>query len=1291
MTRTTPLWSLFLFVCGTHLLAQAETTRRIEKLRPLHVDTTLVADGKAAAIVAAPKADAKLAARLIGRVKSLTGVELPLVEDRNVTEEEFRRSNVIVIGNFSTNQVAKRLYMHRATFEDYVYPGIAGKGGDGGPPVTGYVIRTVHDPFALGHNFIVLAGSEPAGTAEAVQQFAESLNDKQSLVVPHTVKVRFGTMQRMEPSYGKVDLPQENVDRQVDQIRRIVTHMPCLQNNIWFQSESYALGYQLTGNSCWGKVFKGQMEILAENLDRFNSLPNNYVEGMFGLVPAWDWMEETPFFSDGERLKFTNVVLEVACRNEEAWRHYYKNPRAEALSSHGGDRVESMRHAGFYFNRYYGINRHWLDMSAEAIQIMNATPRSCDGYHVGCGHGTRLTQYARRTGDMGYFEKDSCRQQADLVMMCTDNQGHMVTVGDHDRWDTKIDREWNVGRFMGEAAAFYKDSSYLWFTQDLAYHERPFDAFATGETPTRPDRLVGLNVLPVHRNIYENVEKDEPNTVRTFDPAPPLTVACEEAFDKLTFREALDPKKQYLLLDGISGMDHGHIDGNSIVRFSDLDRIWLVDVGWTRCYPRDHNMLLVVKDGESKAPQKFTRLDLACDLDTVAFAKTTIPAYNGMDWSRCMVWLKGECVLALDRAVAKEAGDYSLRCRWRSVGEGKLTERGLLVTQGGPRFKILTADASRPRFRSLFLDDTNNSLRTYPYANPRGETIVYDNVIERRFARGESHTFQNLFYAASDKVRREYGIERVDDLTVRLTSPRGDVVAGMMKGDAPFLLTGSRFCAAQATKLGDTPLFRADKPVDIEYDAATGKGTVIAKATTRLAILAAGAEGKLDGATIKGEVKEGMVSLQVPAGRHSLSLGPSSDGADRVGRLAEGFASKPSKRPSPPSREAPRGLKVAWETRIAPSAPEGDTGGEILDMALGEIGAPGKTEIVAAGKDGTVAVLGLDGKIRWRQTGLVRADSVAIAKFGGKPHVIVGCHKPPYLYVFTANGTQVEGDWAKGNTTGDPFKGIAAPLRYVAAADMDGDGSDEVLAANFPNMEKQVMGCCYCYDKTGRMRWQRQPVNHELAVGTVAALKPGGPPVFLAGGTFNSCAGLNASGAECFNALASHRLTAIRVDDVDGDKTPEVLIGGQDNYVHLHDADGKQRWMHNVGGTVSGIAVADVNGDRKPEIIVSTAELNQNVFALSEEGARLWSAAAGEEVNALAVGDVGARPGAEIVVGTDGGEALVLDGKGKRVAGAAVSASVGRLALCPGTKSGPADVIAALKNGRVVRLSTRGR
>jgi hypothetical protein len=1267
------------------------SVRQIDKLRPLSIETPLVEGGKPAAIVAASGVDSKLAAGLIARVKNLSGITLPLVDDKQVTDEDLHRLHVIVIGNYLSNKVAERLYVRGWTYEDYVYPGIAGTEPDSdGQPVSGYVIRTVHDPFGFGHNFIVLAGSEPAGTAEAVKQFTASLGDKNPLVVPQTVKVRFGTKQLMKPAYSRREIPQAQVDRIVEQIRRTVSRMTRLHNNVWYQTESHAMGYHLTGNSCWGRIYKAQMEILAENLDRFNALPNNYIEGVHKLLPAWDLMEETPFFSDAERLKYTNVVLEVACRNATAWEHYLKKPRREALDSHGGERVQSLRLAGLYFGNRYGINRHWVTMTDEAIRFMNETPRSCDGYRQGCGHCVRLTQYARHSGDMAYFEGGDCRQQADLVMTCTDNQGLMVSIGDQDNLDVKIDRNWNVARFFGEVAWFYKDPSYLWFARNLAYHELPFEGFTTGQLPTRPDRLIGLNVLPVDKNLYDLLVSDDRRTLRTFELAPPITVPREKSFDKLSFREALDPQKQYLLLDGIGGLDHGHIDGNSISRFSDLERIWLVDVGWTRCYTRDHNMLLVVKDGQSRGPQKLARLDLAAELDSMVFTRTTTEDYNGIDWSRHQFWLKGEYVLALDRATARTSGEYSLRLRWRCPGEATLREDGLLVTQSGPQFRVLNADGSRPRLRQLLLEDTNDGIREYPHGNRRGETVVFDNVFEKSLVPGKEHIFQNLFFARSDKVRRDYRLEHVDDTTVRITSPQGTSLAGLAKAGSVFFLAPGRFCVAGAQSLGEPPLFRADHPLDLEYDFIKGRGVVIARQPTRLTLPAAAGEGKLDGMPVSGAFEKGMTTLLVPEGKHTVACVPSPEANDRAKVLAARFS--PTAPVVPVTKATfPQILTMLWEARPPQSQrtaglipPHSEA--EIMDMTLADLDGDGSAEILTAGRDGTITVLGLDGKLRWSQAGMEQANAVAVVRHGTRPLVFVGCRKAPYLHVFDAQGNRVKDRWANLSPPGDSYRGVAAAVSFLAAADINGDGQEELLVASRPAIRVGIGGHCYCYDSTGRMLWQQRPVEHEVAAMTVASLQRGGPKLFLAAGTFNSCGGVDPAGRAAFRADASHRPTVILAADLDGDGTSEVLLGGSDNYVHLHGANGRRHWMHNVGGQVSGIVVADVNGDGKPEIIVATAELGYNLLVLDARGKRLWQAKAGEEINALAVGKISGQRDVEIIVGTDGSKVQVFDGRGNRTAEAGVPGHVARLSLCPSGRPGKSEIIAALKNGSVLRL-----
>ena len=54
-------------------------------------------------------------------------------------------------------------------------------------------------------------------------------------------------------------------------------------------------------------------------------------------------------------------------------------------------------------------------------------------------------------------------------------------------------------------------------------------------------------------------------------------VPWEQTFDKISFRTRFEPDSQYLLLDGISCGAHGHSDANCLIRFTDNDRVWLVD------------------------------------------------------------------------------------------------------------------------------------------------------------------------------------------------------------------------------------------------------------------------------------------------------------------------------------------------------------------------------------------------------------------------------------------------------------------------------------------------------------------------------------------------------------------------------------------------------------------------------------------------------------------------------------------------------------------------------------------
>ena len=81
----------------------------------------------------------------------------------------------------------------------------------------------------------------------------------------------------------------------------------------------------------------------------------------------------------------------------------------------------------------------------------------------------------------------------------------------------------------------------------------------------------------------------------------------ESLFDKISFREGFDPASPYLLLDGLSNGGHKHLDGNSLPRLTQFDRIWLADNDYFKTAVKYHNSLMVFQDGQATPIPAYTR------------------------------------------------------------------------------------------------------------------------------------------------------------------------------------------------------------------------------------------------------------------------------------------------------------------------------------------------------------------------------------------------------------------------------------------------------------------------------------------------------------------------------------------------------------------------------------------------------------------------------------------------------------------------------------------------------------
>jgi len=231
----------------------------------------------------------------------------------------------------------------------------------------------------------------------------------------------------------------------------------------------------------------------------------------------------------------------------------------------------------------------------------------------------------------------------------------------------------------------------------------------------------------------------------------------------------------------------------------------------------------------------------------------------------------------------------------------------------------------------------------------------------------------------------------------------------------------------------------------------------------------------------------------------------------------------------------------------------------------------------------------------------------------GKPEILAGSD---LLYAFHADGTEVVDGDTNPITTG-VFSSLLHNIpSSPAVADVDLDGTPDVVAASW---------------------------NDSLVA------------VFHANGTL--FAGWPKKGIAPFWSSPA-------VGDIDGDGRPDIVVGSNGSRLYAWHADGTEVRDGDanpatdgvlfvpVGTVISSPAIADLDGDHVPEIIFGTSA--GRVYAMHANGAMLpgWPfTATGLFSSSPAIGDLTAAPGKEVVIASSNDSVYVLTTAGARAPG----------------------------------------
>lgn len=172
----------------------------------------------------------------------------------------------------------------------------------------------------------------------------------------------------------------------------------------------------------------------------------------------------------------------------------------------------------------------------------------------------------------------------------------------------------------------------------------------------------------------------------------------------------------------------------------------------------------------------------------------------------------------------------------------------------------------------------------------------------------------------------------------------------------------------------------------------------------------------------------------------------------------------------------------------------------------------------------------------------------------------------------------------------------------------------------------------------------------------------------------------NDKGEVLWEYSASGDLRRMRAYDLDGSRTSELLIGGENNaLVSLDASNGQVLFERPLGQIITEIRSFELDGEPSSlEIVVGGK--NGGVWAFTASGEKLWSASVSDKVNEIVGIDLDQDGREEVVIGDDTGAVNLFSSDGDRHKLFELGSGVARLDI---GKLGPGRRLAATSQDHV--------
>ena len=290
--------------------------------------------------------------------------------------------------------------------------------------------------------------------------------------------------------------------------------------------------------------------------------------------------------------------------------------------------------------------------------------------------------------------------------------------------------------------------------------------------------------------------------------------------------------------------------------------------------------------------------------------------------------------------------------------------------------------------------------------------------------------------------------------------------------------------------------------------------------------------------------------------------------------------------------------------------------------------------------DQAIAISGLDGSELWRWTGTQNLYAVTAGDFDndGQNDVAVAGNDD---MVTAINGSDGQTLWQFTNTTDQTYR------KCLKSADLTGDGAIDVIAGADNN---------YVYAINGPDGGELWSTNCGGQITDVKLVDFNGiPPIDVAAGVGGGVGNQKivvldgSDGSIIWTYNYPSAVEHIAIGDVNDDAVPD-FAAAMPNIDQVQMIDGSTQlvlWTAPVdlASNTQSIASGDLDGDKTPDILVMGTSTDSHIHAINGlTGTELWTYPTGGEVNCVHIGDIDGDDIAEALAGSDDQNLYIIDG-----------------------------------------------